>query len=150
MRVSRRFAEHLSPRDRSIVRYCRSSSRLTRRLAAIGCRVTYAPPSLTKQDTTRGTRVEQSERHACDEPTCLSPHGAHALRNAIFISITGLNLAVRHYRGNPMANIRTFWRVFWGECFALFMECINPLIAVACRLTRSRKNRFILSGRALC
>ena len=146
MKMNRRFAEHLSPRDRSIVRYCRSSSRLTPRLAAIGCRVTYAPPSLTKQDTTRGTRVGHSERHAFDEPTCLSPHGAHALRNAIFISITGLSLAVRHYRGNPMANIRTFWR----ECFTLFMECINPLIAVACRLIRSRKNRFILSGRALC
>jgi hypothetical protein len=42
-----------------------------------------------------------------------------------------------------MANIRTYGRVFWGEFFALFMECIKPPISVARRLTRSRKKQAI-------
>ncbi len=38
-----------------------------------------------------------------------------------------------------MTNLHRYRRVFWGEYFALFMECIKLPVAVACRLTCSRK-----------
>ena len=74
----------------------------------------------------------------------------HSVTPCPRFSVFGDDLARHHYCGKPMASIRTFWRVLWGECFAFFMERIKPPVAIACRLTRSHKKRLILSGRALC